>query len=117
MLNIVVPKDQIIDTMDLFWPGRGRRLSLKFLVAFFLDSSSLGSGFQEDGHDSIEDATAALKLYKMHENLTSEGRFDEVLSRAMDWGAAAGWDPSDWPGSAPSGSYKEGDPSLGIGRK
>lgn len=101
MLNIVVPKDQVIDTMDLFWPGRGRRLSLKFLVAFFLGSSTLGSGFQEDGHDSIEDATAALKLYKMHEKLTSEGKFDEVLSRAMDWGAAAGWDPASWVSAPP----------------
>lgn len=96
MLNIVVPKDQIIDTMDLFWPGRGRRLSLKFLVAFFLGSSALGSGFQVDSHDSIEDATAALKLYKLYEKLTLAGKMEEALSRAIDWGLAAGWDPAAW---------------------
>lgn len=98
MLNIVVPKDQIVDTMDLFWPGRGRRLSLKFLVAFFL---GLGSGFQEDVHDSIEDATAALRLYNLHQDLQSKGQFDELLSRAMDWGAAAGWDPASWMSAPP----------------
>eukprot|EP00889_Picochlorum_renovo_P008803 jgi/Picre1/35833/NNA_003293.t1 len=91
MLNIVVPQDQIIDTMDLYYSGRGRRLSLKFLSSFFLKSS-----IQGDTHDSIEDAVAALKLYRMHQSLVRENTFDEMLQKAYDWGAVHGWDPAEW---------------------
>lgn len=99
MLNLVVPKDQIVDTMDLFYEGRGRRLSLKYLVAFFLGGSN--SGFQEQVHDSIEDATAALRLYQLHERLVREGRFVELMAKAMDFGSMAGWDPSTWASTPP----------------
>lgn len=91
MLNLVVPPDQTIDTMDLYYSGRGRRLSLKFLSSFFLQDS-----IQGDTHDSIEDATAALKLYRMYERMVKQGSFSELLQRAYDWGTMAGWDPSNW---------------------
>ena len=98
MLNLVVPADQIVDTMDLYYSGRGRRLSLKFLVAFFLGGSQ---GFQESVHDSIEDATAALRLFNLHEQLTRDGKFEELLARAYEWGLVNGWDPTSWASPPP----------------
>ena len=91
MLNIVVPPDQVVDTMDLYYSGRGRRLSLKFLSSFFLQDS-----IQGDTHDSVEDATAALNLFRMYEKLVSQGCFAEMLQKAYDWGSMYGWDPSSW---------------------
>lgn len=97
MLNIVVPLDQTIDTMDLYYSGRGRRLSLKFLSSFFLQNS-----IQGDTHDSIEDATAALELFRMHERMVMHGCFDQMLQKAYDWGSMAGWDPTSWTENPPS---------------
>ena len=42
--------------MDLFYSGRGRRLSLRFLSAYLL-----GAAIQGGSHDSVEDALAALE--------------------------------------------------------
>lgn len=96
MLNIVVPPEQTIDTMDLYYSGRGRRLSLKFLSSFFLRYS-----IQGDTHDSIEDATAALELFRIYEKMVAQGSFEEMLQKAYDWGTMAGWDPSTWSGKPP----------------
>lgn len=96
MLNIVVPSDQVIDTVDLYHSGKGRRLSLKFLSSFFL-----GNDIQGDTHDSIEDATAALKLYELHKLLVEKGTFKELLQKAYEWGGAYGWDPSTWEATPP----------------
>jgi PAB-dependent poly(A)-specific ribonuclease subunit 2 len=32
MINVVVPKEQIVDTVDLFWINGQRRISLRFLA-------------------------------------------------------------------------------------
>lgn len=59
MLNIVVPQDQIIDTVELYrLPGK-RYISLQFLAAQVLNQR-----IQQDEHDSIEDAKTALDLYR-----------------------------------------------------
>ena len=96
MLNIVVPSDQVIDTVDLYHSGRGRRLSLKFLSAYFL-----GNEIQGATHDSIEDATTALQLYMTYEALNNRGSFRQALQHAYDWGVANGWDPQSWGGRKP----------------
>lgn len=65
MINILVPPDQIVDTVRLFHKPRQRQLSLRFLSSWVLRAV-----IQEGNHDSIEDASAALALYKvcaMHE--------------------------------------------------
>ena len=82
---------QVVDTMDLFYPGRGRRLSLRFLSAYLL-----GSAIQGGSHDSVEDAVAALRLYEAYRRLEAEGRAEAVLREMMEWGAAHGWDPAAW---------------------
>lgn len=58
MINILVPPDQVVDTVDLFRKPRLRKLSLRFLASFLLRAS-----IQTANHDSIEDARAALGLY------------------------------------------------------
>ncbi|GIX60832.1 PAB-dependent poly(A)-specific ribonuclease subunit 2 [Babesia caballi] len=59
MLNIVVPQHQVIDTVELYrLPGQ-RYISLQFLAAHILNRR-----IQRGEHDSVEDALAALDLYR-----------------------------------------------------
>ncbi|KAI0350212.1 hypothetical protein OH77DRAFT_1431210 [Trametes cingulata] len=75
IINIFVPPEQVIDTVDLYYlENRQRRLSLRFLTWFVLKEN-----IQTDTHDSIEDALSALKLYKVHLQLEAEGTFDKKL--------------------------------------
>lgn len=74
-LDIFVPPEQVIDTVDLYYlHNRQRRLSLRFLAWFILKEN-----IQTDTHDSIEDALTALRLYKAHLQFESEGIFDKKL--------------------------------------
>lgn len=59
VINIAPPKDQIIDTVELFYLPRSRKISLKFLAWHFLKLDMQQSNF---GHDSIEDSLTALKV-------------------------------------------------------
>lgn len=59
MLNIAVPDSQIIDTVEIYrLPGK-RFMSLQYLAYHVLSRN-----IQYDEHDSIEDATTALDLYR-----------------------------------------------------
>ena len=51
---------QVVDTVELFHFKRQRKLSLRFLSAYLLQSR-----IQQGTHDSIEDARAALALFKV----------------------------------------------------
>lgn len=74
-LDIFVPPDQVIDTVDLYFiKSRQRRLSLRFLAWFILKEN-----IQTETHDSIEDALTALRLYKAYHEFESEGVFDNKL--------------------------------------
>lgn len=91
MLNIVVPSTQIIDTVDLYHQGHGRRLSLRFLAAYVLKTT-----IQEGIHDSIEDASIALKLYQEYKKMEADGIIHEVIAGMYEWGVVHGWDPTKW---------------------
>ncbi|KAH7927078.1 PAB-dependent poly(A)-specific ribonuclease subunit PAN2 [Leucogyrophana mollusca] len=75
IINIFVPPEQVIDTVDLYFlRARQRRLSLRFLSWFVLQET-----IQTDTHDSIEDARSALRLYKAYHTFEEQGVFDAKL--------------------------------------
>lgn len=72
VINIQVPRSQIIDTIELFYlKSRLRKLSLAFLAWFLLKED-----IQMETHDSIEDARTALKLYRKYLEFEDAGIFE-----------------------------------------
>ena len=62
--DLVVPRHQVIDTVDIYFiPSKSRRLSLRFLAWIVLKE-----WIQEDSHDSIQDALT-VRFYFMHSNV------------------------------------------------
>ncbi|KAF9567565.1 hypothetical protein CPC08DRAFT_703099 [Agrocybe pediades] len=89
IINIYVPPEQVIDTVDLYFiKGRQRRLSLRFLSWYIL-----GEHIQTDTHDSIEDARSALRLYDAFQEFEDRGVFDEKLEEIYREGRSLGFKP------------------------
>ncbi|XP_070210409.1 PAN2-PAN3 deadenylation complex catalytic subunit PAN2-like isoform X2 [Littorina saxatilis] len=88
VINVQVPKEQIVDTVQLFHMPNKRFISLRFLAWFFLDKN-----IQSGQHDSAEDARIALLLYKRYRELQAEGP-DTVrasISELYETGRRHGW--------------------------
>ncbi|TRY81159.1 hypothetical protein TCAL_12334 [Tigriopus californicus] len=79
MLGIVVPSDQVVDTVHLFHLPHWRLLSLKFLAWYFLDKH-----IQKECHNSNEDAGAALELYQIYLDLEAQGTVKATLAKVLD---------------------------------
>eukprot|EP01012_Entosiphon_sulcatum_P014900 TRINITY_DN19921_c0_g2_i1.p1 TRINITY_DN19921_c0_g2~~TRINITY_DN19921_c0_g2_i1.p1 ORF type:complete len:1237 (+),score=186.89 TRINITY_DN19921_c0_g2_i1:755-4465(+) len=86
IINIEVPKQQYIDTVDLFHKPRQRFFSLKFLCYHVL-----GVCVQQEAHNSIEDASAAMNLYKAYIHLQKEGTFAQKLEELYEIGQRDNW--------------------------
>ncbi|KAH0830330.1 ubiquitin carboxyl-terminal hydrolase-domain-containing protein [Lanmaoa asiatica] len=87
IINIFVPPDQVIDTVDLYFlRNRQRRISLRFLSWFVL-----GENIQTETHDSIEDARSALRLYKAYHEFEERGVFDAKLEELYRAGKQHNW--------------------------
>lgn len=75
VINMHVPKSQIIDTIDLlFLKSRLRKLSLAFLAWYLLKED-----IQMETHDSIEDSRTALKLYRKYLEFEDAGILETML--------------------------------------
>jgi PAB-dependent poly(A)-specific ribonuclease subunit 2 len=75
VINIQVPKAQTIDTIEMFYlKSRLRKLSLAFLAWWLLKED-----IQKDTHDSIEDASTALKLYRKYLEFDDAGILEPML--------------------------------------
>ena len=77
-INIHVPDSQVIDTQDLFSLGQRtqRKLSLRFLAWLLLQEDIQQNALA--GHDSIEDARTALKLWRRYLEYVAEGSLEDV---------------------------------------
>lgn len=89
VINIHVPKSQVIDTSDIFFiRERFRKLSLQFLAHFLLKQD-----IQQETHDSIEDARTALRLYRKYQEYQHAGIFETILQEVYAKGAASNFKP------------------------
>jgi PAB-dependent poly(A)-specific ribonuclease subunit 2 len=89
-INIHVPEAQVIDTQELFslGPSRTRRkLSLRFL-AYLLLNIDIQSAGPDMGHDSIEDAATALKLWRKYLEFVDAGILEAMLDEIWVRGKA-----------------------------
>jgi PAB-dependent poly(A)-specific ribonuclease subunit 2 len=84
--NLAVPANQIIDTVEIYHKPAQRYVSLRFLTNFVLKRD-----MQQDVHDSVEDALAALELYKKAVELKENGVFDQVLNELYEYGHKNDW--------------------------
>lgn len=86
MVNLVVPNQQIIDTVEIFHQERMRYISLRFLANY-----TLGRDMQRDTHDSVEDALAAYEIYLKALELKKSGTFRKTLSELYEYGRKTDW--------------------------
>lgn len=89
VLNFAVPANQVVDTVVLFREPGKRLLSLRFLVGTLVGSEIQTGG--SDGHDSVEDSVAALRLYDAYKDLRQRDLFDEALRALYSYGYQHGW--------------------------
>ncbi|KXX75827.1 PAB-dependent poly(A)-specific ribonuclease subunit PAN2 [Madurella mycetomatis] len=89
VINIQVPRAQVIDTIEVFYlKSRLRKLSLAFLAWYLLKED-----IQLETHDSIEDARTALKLYRKYLEFEDAGILEAMLEDIYKTGRATNFKP------------------------
>ncbi|GJQ11559.1 hypothetical protein GpartN1_g3350.t1 [Galdieria partita] len=86
IINFIVPKSQVIDTVELYRLPRQRLLSLRFLAATLLHEDIQGAT-----HDSIEDAQTAWRLYVYYQKLNDKGIVPQLLEDLYKYGREHHW--------------------------
>ncbi|EAU33798.1 conserved hypothetical protein [Aspergillus terreus NIH2624] len=101
-INIQVPKSQTVDTQYLFFhPGKSRRLSLRYLAwAVFKEYIQEEPADNNEGHDSIEDARMALRLWKKFLEYEDAGIVSQMLEEIFREGSKLGFRPPPRNGTA-----------------
>lgn len=107
IINIHIPPAQVIDTVNLFYlPSQRRKLSLRFLAWYLLQEDIQGGGGEEGkGHDSVEDARTAVRLWRKWEELGRDrgnrGR-EKVVEDVYRVGRRLGFKPPPPPPPVPT---------------
>ena len=86
MLNLWVREEQVVDSVELWRMGGGRRLGLRFLAKHLL-----GLDVQREVHDSVEDARTALALVTKYDECRRKGEVDRTLQRLYQIGHRQGF--------------------------
>lgn len=96
--NIHVPKAQTVDTQFLFLAaGKNRRFSLRYLAwavfKEYIQEETMDDGLQMDGHDSIEDARMAQRLWRKFQEYNDAGIAEQMIEDIYRKGTKYGWKP------------------------
>lgn len=86
VINIMIPPEQVVDTVELFHLPKQRFVSLKFLAWFYA-----GLRIQEGAHDSAEDARTALLLYRKYCELEARNAVNTSLHKLYESGRSLRW--------------------------
>ncbi|KAI9690962.1 MAG: poly(A)-specific ribonuclease [Bathelium mastoideum] len=100
IINIHVPRAQVVDTVNLFFiQSRQRKLNLRFL-AWYLLKEDIQTGM----HDSVEDARTALRLWKKYQEFQDAGVLEQMLEEVYRRGREVGFKA---PGAIPKDDAKK----------
>ena len=87
-INLHVPRVQVVDTVDLWYVrARARKLNLRVLAWLLLDLDVQGG----EAHDSVEDATTALRLRRRYDEVVAAGDVDDTLEWVYRRGREVGF--------------------------
>ena len=106
-INMYVPTEQVIDTVDLFHQrDNTRRLRLAMLAELLLKEE-----VQTGNHDSIEDARTALRLWRKYEEFEDAGIVEQIVNKAYRDARKTGFMPR-WEYEAGFAERRIGDVQL-----
>ena len=107
-VNMQVPKTQTVDTQYLYLaPGRNRRFSLRYLAWAVFREYIQEETFERDspgGHDSIEDARMALRLWRKFQEYEDAGIVEPMIEEIYRRGAKYSWKPPSRDGAVTGGT-------------
>lgn len=95
-INIQVPKHQTVDTQYLYLePGKNRRFSLRYLAWAVFKEYIQEESHEEfpAGHDSIEDARMALRLWRKFQQWQAAGTVEQMVDEIYRKGFRYQWKP------------------------